>query len=148
MKIKNEINEKVRDEHYYDYAALKPLLDIAYWHSEDGRAKLWMKDRWDPKKGLHNAEFQSVTLEMYVCGVEHKLEAWVYNTNLIILVMGHESICRGLEPTRNYHLDLRDPDSIDRASKIVSDYLNTKSRTGITDWLRTAFYLNKHVILL
>lgn len=123
MQTFNDITEEQKNEYQFHYAALYPLYINAKSTSLDGRARLWTVTRWDPRKDFANSEYESITFEMQISDADFKLESWVFGNRLIILITKND-VSVGLHPTKNYHLDLNDPNSISNAIDIVDMYIS------------------------
>lgn len=125
VKTVNDVTEDQQSEYRYHYAALYPLYINAKASPIEGQARLWVHTRWDPQRGLNDAEYESLTLEIQSKDNDLKLEAWVFGDRLIIIITNSNlSGTSGLHPSKNYHIDLKDPNSIPTAVMLVDRYIH------------------------
>lgn len=145
MQTFNDVSIQQREEYRYHYAALYPLYINAKASEFQGRARLWVRKRWDPQRSLADAEYESITFEMQADNSGFKLEAWVFGNRLIILITDNDDIIKsGLHPSGNYHIDLNDPNSIQDAVKIIDKYL-AESQPEVVDQQEELSEINKNV---
>ncbi len=130
MHAENSVTPEQRKKHKYHYAVLYLLYDYVAANQSEGHVLLWAKKRWDPQK---NSAYESIALEIQSADDPYKLEAWVFDGSLIILVTDvenpphHIHIRSGLHPVENHRLDINDPDSIKSGISTIDDYLQGHS---------------------
>lgn len=133
MHADNNITAEQRIKHKYHYAILYLLYDYILSSNANGYATMWIKTRWDPRKNL---TYELPVLEIQLTGSPYKLEAWVFDDNLIILIADVEHYSDtyankhiGLHPIENHRIDINDPNSIRSGIVTINNYLSRSNES-------------------
>ena len=123
MIVHTRLSEQDKEKYRYHYAALLPLFKMASESVASGDTILYLKKRWNPQRDAIDGEYESLTLKIQLSDIPLKLEAWIYNEQLIILIINSDSYI-GWHPSENYHLDINNPYSIDEAATIITRFID------------------------
>jgi len=137
------VNSVDRDKcQVHDYAALYPLYLVSKTSKVHGNVKLWTKIRWNPRH-TPISEYESTTLEIQADNNNYKLEAWITDDYMTILIININSDY-GMHPTENHKIDLSDPSSINKAIRITEKYLKVPPSND----LRIHFSNGRYIIFI